>query len=405
MNILYINHYAGSISMGMEFRPYYFAREWQKMGHKVRIIGASYSHLRKENPKVEKDFEIQMIDGVEYQWIKTGTYNGNGVARAMTMFEFCSKLWLNAKRIVKEFQPDVVIASSTYPLDTYPIRRISKRAKAKYIHEVHDMWPATLYEVGGLSKYSPFVVLMQMAENYAYRNCNELVALMPYSKEYMVEHGLQAEKFHNIQNGIQEEEWDSNVIIPKEHQAFFDEHDNQFIVGYFGGHALSNALDNLLDAAKANTDKDVIFVLVGSGVEKQRLMKRQKTESINNVYFLDAVEKKAVPDLLKNYDCSIMTGIPSPLYRFGLCLNKMYDSMMAGKPIICAITAPKTMVEEYKCGIQVNDVDTEHINKAISDMKSLSNKEREEMGGNGKRAVLEKFTYSVLARMFERLMH
>ena len=38
MNILYLEHYAGSPEMGMEFRPYYLAREWVKMGHKVIII-------------------------------------------------------------------------------------------------------------------------------------------------------------------------------------------------------------------------------------------------------------------------------------------------------------------------------------------------------------------------------
>lgn len=36
MNILIINHYAGSPEMGMEFRPYYFAKEWTAMGHQGR---------------------------------------------------------------------------------------------------------------------------------------------------------------------------------------------------------------------------------------------------------------------------------------------------------------------------------------------------------------------------------
>ena len=50
-------------------------------------------------------------------------------------------------------------------LETEPAQK--KKAKAKYIHEVHDMWPATLYEVGGMSKKHPFVVVMQKAENSA----------------------------------------------------------------------------------------------------------------------------------------------------------------------------------------------------------------------------------------------
>jgi hypothetical protein len=28
MNIVYIEHYAGTPALGMEFRPYYLAREW-----------------------------------------------------------------------------------------------------------------------------------------------------------------------------------------------------------------------------------------------------------------------------------------------------------------------------------------------------------------------------------------
>ena len=42
MNILYINHYAGSIYHGMEYRPYYLAHEWVKQGHKVTIVTAIF---------------------------------------------------------------------------------------------------------------------------------------------------------------------------------------------------------------------------------------------------------------------------------------------------------------------------------------------------------------------------
>ena len=249
MNILYLNHYAGSPDMGMEFRPYYLAREWAKMGHKVTIISGDYSHLRRNNPAVKGDFQKTKIDGINYVWLKTGTYEGNGAARAMTMERFVRKLWANAKKIARKMKPDIVIASSTYPLDAYPAAKIAKAAGAVYVHEVHDMWPATLYEVGGMSKKHPFVVAMQIAENYAYKHCDKCVALLPYSKEYMMKHGLAEDKFINIQNGVVEEEWENSKDIPQVHRAFFDAHKEQFIVGYFGGHALSNSLMTILDTA------------------------------------------------------------------------------------------------------------------------------------------------------------
>ncbi len=74
MNILYINHYAGSPEMGMEFRPYYLAKEWIKMGNNVRIVAADFSHLRIRNPIVDTDFQEEVIDGITYNWVKTGSY-------------------------------------------------------------------------------------------------------------------------------------------------------------------------------------------------------------------------------------------------------------------------------------------------------------------------------------------
>ena len=50
MNILLINHYAGSPRHGMEYRPYYLAREWVRLGHQVQIVAASWSHVRSVQP-------------------------------------------------------------------------------------------------------------------------------------------------------------------------------------------------------------------------------------------------------------------------------------------------------------------------------------------------------------------
>ena len=400
MRILYIDHYAGSAEMGMEFRPYYLSREWVKMGHSVTIVAGDYSHLRKINPLVESDFKCELIDGIEYVWIKTGKYEGNGIKRAITIERFVRKLFINAKMIADKWKPDVVIASSTYPLDTYAAQRIAKRAKAKYVHEVHDMWPATLYEVGGMSRKHPFVAIMQIAENSAYKHCDKCVALLPYSKDYMVEHGLKSEKWINIQNGIVEEEWKHPDPLPEEHVKFFEEHKKKFIVGYFGGHALSNSLDTIVDAAKITDNKNIIYVLVGNGVEKKKLIERVHNEKIGNVYFLDAIKKHSVPSLVPFFDCSIMTGKPSPLYKYGLCMNKMYDSMMAGKPIICAISAPSSLVEEYNCGIHIQSGRPIDIRNAVNRIYNMSFEERRELGKNGRECVLSYFTYRKLAESF-----
>lgn len=128
LHILLVSHYAGSDKMGMSFRPYYLAREWVKMGYKVDVLVANYSHIRAVNPHIEKSFQQENIDGITYHWIKTRTYAGNGVKRAITMFQFVGQILLHAGKLVRSIQPDVIITGSTYVLDTYAGQRIRKLA-------------------------------------------------------------------------------------------------------------------------------------------------------------------------------------------------------------------------------------------------------------------------------------
>lgn len=407
MNILLINHYAGSPDMGMEFRPYYMAREWVKEGHRVFIIAGDYSHLRKNNPMVNRDFEKENIDGIHYIWIKTGVYEGNGVKRAVSMARFVSKLWIKAERIAKGLKPDVVISSSTYPIDTYAAQKIAKKAHSGLIHEVHDMWPSTLTEIGGMSKYNPFVVAMQIGENSAYRNSDYVVSLAPYAEEYMLQHGLKKGRFVYIANGIVEEDWEHPEELPQSHAEILESfrQENKFIVGYFGGHALSNALDVLIDLAKSfQNNEQVVFVLVGNGVEKKKLQKRVQKENIDNVCFLPPVPKYSIPSLTQYFDSIYIGAMDSPLYRFGMAANKIFDSMMSGKPLLYVVNAPNNFAEKYCCGISVPPGDAEVIKSGLNRLMMLTDKERGEMGNNGKKAVLENFQYCVLAKRFLEVM-
>lgn len=402
MNILYVDHYAGSLDMGMEFRPYYLAREWQKLGHKVRIVGASFSHLRVAQPAVNHDFEIQSIDGIEYQWIKTVTYDKNGSARAISMFQFCGKLWLNAKKIVDEFQPDVVIGSSTYTFDTYPCQKIAKLAKAKYIHENHDLWPLTLTTIGKMSKYHPFCLLNEAGLKSALKNANNVVGVLPYAYEYFQEFGFKnLGKFTYIPNGVAKDDWENPKPLPKEHEELFENLEGKFIVLYIGGHALSNALDILIDTAEMFKDeKQVAFVSVGKGVDKNKLIEYAKDKNCDNFHFLPPVSKSVVPSVLKRGNLLYVGGEKSPLMQYGFGINKLYDYMLSGKPILYAIDSRNYEVLDAGCGFVCKNKDYEAMADIIRQTMNLPQDRLEQMSANGKKWVLENCEYSALAHKF-----
>src|SRR6516164_9515120 len=111
MNILLINHYAGSDIMGMEYRQFYLGREWVASGHSVTVLAADWSHLRGSQPTVRADLDTTEEEGVRFRWLRTNRYDGNGAWRVANMLTFIGKLHLYAGRIAREQRPHVVICS------------------------------------------------------------------------------------------------------------------------------------------------------------------------------------------------------------------------------------------------------------------------------------------------------
>ena len=97
-NILLINHYAGSPTYGMEFRPYYLAREWVRQGHEVTVVASSESHVRYQSPEMTGPVTREELEGIQYYWLKTKPYRSNGVKRVINIFSFLRQLYKTSKR-------------------------------------------------------------------------------------------------------------------------------------------------------------------------------------------------------------------------------------------------------------------------------------------------------------------
>ncbi len=406
MNILLINHYAGSFSHGMEYRHYYLAREWTKMGHRVTVVAASYSHLRTRQPAVSGAVTVEDIDGVCYIWLKTPPYKGNGANRVANIFFFIGRLWRHFS-VLAALKPDAVIASSTYPLDIYPALRLSRKAGAALIYEVHDLWPLTLVELGGLPRHHPLIFLMQRAENRAYREADRVVSMLPGAAEYMQEHGMALQKFNYIPGGIVPEEWAKlRENLPVRYRELFDriKADNRFVLGYAGSHGISNALDVLVDTAALLRSYPVEVIVVGQGPEKELLLKKAEVAGLRNITFLPPVPKSCVPALLEQMDALYIGYTPNPLYRFGVNPNKLFDYMMAARPVIYAVTAPNDPVADSGCGISVPPGDCCAVAGAVIKLLMTKEPERRLIGLKGRDYVLRHHDYNQLAEQFLELM-
>ncbi len=396
MRILLVNHYAGSPLYGMEYRPYYLAREWVRLGHSVTVVGSSFSHLRRRSPEKSEE----MIDDIRFLWLKTRGYNGNGAGRVLNMAAFSTALYLSAGLLARNERPDVVIASSPHPFIIYGAGRIARLSGARLIFEVRDLWPLTIVELGNISPRHPFIALMQRAEDYAYRAADRVISVLPKAGDYMVGRGMNRDKFACVPNGV--DIAGENVFglrLPNYHEAALAglREKGLFLVGYAGGHGIANALGYLIDAAAILRNSPVAFVLAGEGTEKQALAEKAMRLGLENVCLLPPVDKAAMPALLSAMDALYIGWNREPIYRFGISPNKIMDYMMSGKPVIHSVEACNDPVAESGCGVSVPPEDPGRIAGALESMLSMTGAEREQMGARGRSFVLEHFDYRVLA--------
>ncbi|MBU6234790.1 MAG: glycosyltransferase family 4 protein [Alphaproteobacteria bacterium] len=406
MNILYIDHNAGSPVLGMEYRPYYLARQWVKAGHRVRIIAASHAHTRLRQPRMRGIIDRQGFDGIEYIFLKTPAFKGNGWGRILNILAFVGQLYARVRHVCRDFKPDIVIASSGYPFDMGPAQMIARFNGAKLVYEVTELWPDSPMQIWGLGENHPFVHLVRWGQRQACKVCDAVVSVLPKAEEYLKAYGLAAGKFHHVPNGIDPDDWaddDSSAGIDPIVQAVIDRFRKQgrMIVGYAGTHGGTNALEVMVEAAGYVRDLPVAFMTIGDGPERAALADYAEELGVADTFvFCGPVAKRQVARFLKQMDVLYMGAKHFDVYRHGVSFNKIYDYMMAAKPIVMAIDAGNDMVAEAECGFSVPSGDPKDVAAAIEKLLAMSVAEREAAGAGAKAHVLINHAYPVLARQF-----
>jgi hypothetical protein len=157
----------------------------------------------------------------------------------LNIFRFLGRVMGLSGRYLKEWRPEVVIASSTYPLDTVPAAFIAGKTGAKLVYEVHDLWPLTPVEVGGMSPKHPFIRLLQWAEDFGYRKADTVVSMLPCARDYMLEHGMAPEKYVVFPTAWTYRRQGPAAAAGRAPPRLAELKATSAIVGYAGGHGLN----------------------------------------------------------------------------------------------------------------------------------------------------------------------
>jgi len=413
----------------MNFRQYYFAREFVRAGHHVLIASSSFSHQFHIQPRTEGRYTKEDINGIEYIWIKTPSFRGSAdKARVLHWLVFTLRLGGLLK--VAEAKPDVIIVSSPIPYPILPASRLAGRLGARLVFEVRDIWPLSLVELGSYSERHPFIRFTQWVEDFAYRKADLVVSTMPKAYEHMKTRGLSPEKYLWIPNGmdpgdtagyvegsisgdiagdsVQDIVGDKSggMVSPaetKDAASTPDAAEKIFKVCYAGSFGANGIALPLVRAAailaKTNTKIRVIFIGKDSGGLDILKEEANRLEA-GNIEFREPVPRYEMSRVLAEMDLCVATTKYSPLYRFGLSLTKLADYTMAGKPVILSSNAQGDIVSASGCGLVVPPEDPEALARAISTMADKDPAVLKEMGERGRREFFASYTLPALAAKY-----
>jgi glycosyltransferase involved in cell wall biosynthesis len=394
-----INQTAGSPYHGMVYRNYYIAKEWVNQGHKAIIISSSYFHNFSKFPKTEGLFTREMIDGIEYWWVKMPRYSqSRSLGRLFSIFLFPILLLLFPFwRLAK---PDTIIVSGPPHLPIINGWLWSRWFGKTLVYEVRDIWPLTIEKLGGVSRFHPVIVVLKFFERLAYVASDRVVSVLALANRHFESRGMLAAKYSYIPNGVAIESLEIIENDVSRHVAEIAA--KKFTVVYTGSLGIANNLDQLLDAAKILKDvNDLHFVLVGDGPHKTKL--QEKAANLGNVSVLASVPKWHIPAILDHAHICYIGLMKSPLFKHGISPNKLFDYLAASKPIVMAIDTEDDIVGHARAGISVPSCRPEDIANAVLELKAKSASELSLMGVQGRKYLEAHHTYDALAEKYVRI--
>jgi glycosyltransferase involved in cell wall biosynthesis len=245
-------------------------------------------------------------------------------------------------------------------------------AKRKpFVFELRDLWPESIKAVGAM-KHSRIIAALERLELFLYRRARLIVAVTNAFKTDLTGRGIDPAKIEVVTNGVDLIRYRPQPHDPALVQAL--DLQGKFVAGYIGTHGLAHALETILDAAEMiardPAGRDVHFLLVGDGAEKDRLRALCRERRLTNVTFIDSVPKDQVVRYWSLLDVSIIHLRRTPLFK-SVIPSKMFESMGMGIPILLGVEGEASeILEKEQAGLTFEPENSALLCRQLITLKS-----------------------------------
>lgn len=336
---------------------------------------------------------------VHRTWTYSG-YNTNFIGRLLGYFSYVFSAWLKALTLQK---PDIIIVTSPSLFTGISVLLLSKMKSIPFVFEVRDLWPESAIATGVLTnKY--LIKILYLLEKNLYRNAEKIVVLTPaFKKDIKRRFPEHTDKIEVITNAA-----DFDLMQPSDKHNWVREKygwNEKKVFAYFGTHGLANDLIQVVEVAnrmKKNTD--ILFVLIGDGMQKPLLKEKVAEYGISNIQFIDSVPKNQVGDFINASDVCMAILKKTDTFKT-VYPNKVFDYMSCKKPSLVTIDGiTRELLETSQSGQYAEPGNIDEFEKKINYFTSLDEKSLQTMGENGFIFVKENFDREKLSNKYTEVL-
>lgn len=400
MNILFITQW---FTPEPTFKGLTFAKALQERGHKVEVLtgfpnypgGKIYVGYR------QRVIQRENMDGVDVLRVPLYPSHDQSAARRIANYgsfalsaAIGGALRTSAADVMYVYHPPATVA--------FPAAIMRGLRRIPFVVDVQDLWPDTLRATGMINSGAVLAAVGQWCK-WMYRLASRIAVLSPGFKQRLTERGVTANKIEVIYNWCDEEQLRRGTrddALARDLGLA-----GRFNVVFAGTMGKAQALDSVLDAAKlvGATAPRVQFVLIGGGIEVERLQRRAQELGLTNVCFLARRPYAEIGSILQLADVLLVHLKDDPLFKITIP-SKIQAYLAMGKPVIAAVRGDAAaVVEAAQAGIVCEPENAASLAAAVDTMQQVAPAGRERFGANGRQFYDREMSLAQGVRRFEEI--
>jgi glycosyltransferase involved in cell wall biosynthesis len=400
-----VNHYAASPDQPTLTRHYDLARELVASGRRVTIFAAGRSHVTgRERLTGWGIFGTESFDDVRFVWLRTSSYRGNTWRRKLNMLTFVVAFLVVQIRFES---PDVIIGSTVHPFAALGAWIAARIRRVRFVLEIRDLWPQTLVDLGEMRIGSSGERLLRSIEAFLVTRASTTITLLPGMRDYLSSRGLRTDHVVYIPNGVRTSSDEQPCTASEREPVCVREafgtiqrmrDEGRFVIGYAGAFGFINRADVIAKAAAIAEERSpgrVGLFIFGDGPERAKLEAAAAGNSA--VAIGAAVPKRYVRKVLEALDATVLHVADTPVFRYGMSPNKLFDYMGSARPVAFACSSAYDPVATVGAGISVRPDDPALLGDAYLRLASTPPDTLARMGAAGREYVVREHNIERLA--------